>query len=258
MKIVLKWFAFGLIVFLVALIYTIPAHLVFPYLPSSVYIGQIKGTLWNAHAIDFAFNDFSLSEIKWRIQPLYLLTGRIKTSIDFSHSDMSGSGDIIFAKHSLDLEDFHVTGNAAVIDPYINTFGGSINGKFDLSLESLDITQPGPQSALGRLVVSNTQLNSPAEFSLGNIELDLAQQDKSAVAILANSATNTLKLSGSANINPEWRYSSDIHIAPTSSTPEAIRQTLSLLGKTDVKGSVTIKQSGQIPILHWLPFLQDG
>lgn len=258
MKIVLKWFIFGLMVFLIALIYTIPAHLIFPHLPSKVHISRLNGTLWNAHATDFSVNDFFLSRINWRIQPLYLLTGRLKTRVDFSHSDMSGSGDIILGYRSLSLENFSVTGNSSIIDPYINKLGASIDGKFDLSLESLDISHPGPQNAQGRLVVFDTHISSPADLSLGNIELDLEQKGDSVVAKLINSDSNTLKLSGSAKINPQWRYSSDIRISPTRTTQDALRQTLTLLGRVDARGAVTVQHQGKIPLLEWLPHLKEN
>ncbi len=258
MKIILKWSAFGFAAFLAALIYTIPAHLILPYLPSFVHISRLSGTIWNAQATDLVLEDFAFNEVMWRIQPLFLLTGRLKTRVKFDNPDMSGSTDIILGYRSLNLEDLHVTGNTAVIGPYLNTFGASINGKFDLMLESLKATQSGPQQTQGRLIVYNSKLTSPTELSLGDIELNLEQQEDTAVATLKNSATNALKMSGTVKINPEWRYSSGIRIAPTSTTPDAVRQTLTLLGRADARGSVTIKHNGQIPILHWLPYLQDS
>lgn len=257
MKSILKWFTLGLIAFLVGLVYTVPAHLATPYLPAQVRISGIDGTLWNGHVKNLDLEGFKLGELQWHIQPLYLLLGRIKVGTRFHQTGLQGRGDVILGQHTLGFEDLHVVGNVDVVNPYISAYGTVLDGKFEMDFSSLEITQKGLQQSQGKLVLRNTQIVSPAKLTLGEVQIELAQKGETAVASLGNTG-DTLRLSGTASITPVWRYITNLRIAPTSSTPKEIRQTLTLLGRTDSRGAVTLNNNGTIPILGWLPFLQQN
>lgn len=257
MKKIIKWFSLGLIAFLFGLVYTIPAHLATPYLPTQMHISGIGGTLWNGHVKNLELEGFKLGELQWNIQPLYLLLGQIKVDTRFHQPSLQGRGDVILGPHTLGLEDLHVSGDVDVVNPYISAYGTTLDGKFEIDLGSLWITPKGLEQSQGKLVLRNTEIVSPAQLTLGDVQVELVQKGETAMVSFGNTG-DTLRLSGTANITPVWRYITNLRIVPTPSTPEEIRQTLTLLGRTDARGAVTLNNNGTIPILGWLPFLQQN
>jgi general secretion pathway protein N len=255
MKNALKGVALGLIAYLLTLIYTIPAHLITPYLPSDVHLIDAGGTVWNGQAGNLQLKEFDFGEVMWHIQPLYLAIGQARANFSFHQTHLNGQGDVTIRPHSLGLEDLHISGKTDFINPYISAYGASLDGEVKLNISSLWAHQTGPEQADGHLILQNAQLLTPTELALGDIEVKLEQRGETAVATLKNKG-NTLNLSGTANINPGWRYTTNLTIAPTPSTPDNLKQSLTLLGRTDTRGAVALSNSGIIPIFDWLPHLQ--
>ncbi len=255
-KVLLKWLAFFIVAFLFGLIYTIPAHLALPYLPPDVQAGGIEGTVWNGQAQKLKLDNFDFGEVQWRIQPLHLLLGRLQAYVTFKQSNLRGQGDVTVKRGELDLEAFRVTGNTEFLSPYIAAYGASVNGPFELDIDSLQATAIGPQEAQGHLIWQNALLKTPAELALGDIEVELKQQGDIAIATLKGNG-NALNLNGQADLKPGWQYTTNLKFEPTSDTPEQVRQTLALFGRPDARGAVVFSHNGALPITEIVPFLND-
>lgn len=249
-----KWLAFGLIVLVLAVVNTIPAHLLVPYLPPELKTGYVEGTAWRGRAQDVKIRDFDLGEVQWHIQPLYLLLGRLQTFILFNRAMLRGHGDLILKSAEFGVENTNVTGDAQLLSPYIAAYGTSVKGTFKLDFESLRANIEGPQTTQGHLTWQNAQFISPTPLDLGQVDIVFKQQGDVATAKMANDG-NALTLDGQAELKPGWRYSAQLRIAPTASTSEELTSTLNLLGHPDAQGAVTLDHNGTIPISAILPFL---
>ena len=255
-KTLAKWLAFGTVAFILALIYTIPAHLAAPYLPSNVQADGIEGTVWNGQAQNLKLENFDFGEVQWRIKHLHLLLGRLKAFVTFKDSNLQGQGDVIVKLNELDLEDLHVAGNTEFLSPYLADYGASVNGTFALDLDALHATAEGPQEAQGHLVWQDALLTAPAKLPLGEVVVELKQQGDIAIATLKSDGT-ALNLNGQADLQSGWQYTAKLMLEPTSDTPEEVRQTLALFGRPDARGAVTINSGGVLPITEILPLRSD-
>jgi general secretion pathway protein N len=249
-----KWLAFSLIVLVLAVINTIPAHLLVRYLPPELRTGYVEGTAWKGLAQDVKINDFDLGEVQWHIQPLYLLLGRLQTSVLFNGTLLRGHGDLILKPDEFGVGNTAVTGEAQLLTPYIAAYGTSVQGSFKLDFETVRANAEGLQALEGRLAWQNAQFTSPTALDLGQVDIVFKQRGDVATATMTNDG-NTLTLNGQAELKPGWRYSAQLRITPTGSTSEELTNTLNLLGRPDAQGAVMLNHNGSVPISSILPFL---
>ena len=248
MKSLIKGIALGVVAFLVSLVYTAPAHLSTRYLPPSVSFSNLGGTLVNGHAEDVRVNNFDLGQVSWTLKPLSLLLGKLTAQISLDRDTLSGNGAVFLTFSRVGVEDAKFSGDAELLSSYLGTYGVRLNGQFDLELESFTATPEGPGDAQGLLLWRDARLTQPSPLNLGDVQVDLSQQEDTAVGILKNNG-NTLILDGQVEIRPGWQYLARIKIEPTRTTPKDLRQTLRLIGRADSKGAVTLTQNGTLVTL---------
>lgn len=255
-KVPYKWFAFGLVAFAVALIYTVPAHLVPPYLPPNVQAVGVEGTVWRGQAESLTLENFNLGGMQWHIQPFNLLLGRLKAFVSFKQTGLRGQGDVIVKFDGLGFEDVQVTGDSEFLSPYIAAYGASINGPFKLNLNTLHASTEGLSEVRGHLIWQNALLTAPAELPLGDVEIELKQEGDIAIAKLTSNG-EAINLDGQADLKPNWQYTSQLRFEPTVNTPDEVRQTLLIFGRPDARGAVTFSQAGALPVASILPLLNQ-
>ena len=246
-----KWILFGVGAFVVALLYTLPAHIATPHFPDTILATGITGTVWKGHAARMEIEDFNLGEVTWHIKPVHLLIGRLKTEIEFKRSDLQGKGDVVVKMSSLGIENAYLSGDSKFLEAYISPYGTSVSGEFDLTIDSFFASSQGPESAQGQLLWREARFNSPANLALGDVRLDLDHQGTAAIATITNTG-NALSVDGKADLKQNWEYGARIRLSPTPSTPQDIRQTLRLFGRPDSQGGVTLSRSGQLPFASML------
>ena len=245
---VIKGVALGVVAYMVSLVYTAPAHLTMRYLPPFVAVSNLGGTLIKGSAEDLRINGFNLGQVDWTLKPMFLLVGQLRAQISVDREALNGNGAVYMKFGQAGLEEAKFSGSADLLSGYLGTYGVRLNGQFDLDLESLTATPEGPNDARGLLVWRDARLTQPSPLKLGNVRLDLSQQEDAAVGILKNNG-NTLLLDGKVEVKAGWEYLARIKIEPTRATPKDLRQTLKLLGRADSKGAVTLTQNGNLAAL---------
>ena len=83
MKFRIGWLLAALLVFLMLLVIYLPASQVIGRitLPPQIQVYGITGTLWNGKAQQVDFNQLPVSQVRWEINPLPLLWGRLSLEV---------------------------------------------------------------------------------------------------------------------------------------------------------------------------------
>ncbi len=71
----------GVLVFLLAGIYTLPASLLAARLPGTVRMTGVSGTVWNGQATGVTANGLDLGTVNWQGSLLRALTGRLDFAV---------------------------------------------------------------------------------------------------------------------------------------------------------------------------------
>ena len=109
--------AIGVLTLMLGLFILFPARVAYLwFLPAEIAIGGISGTVWRGSADEASVSGIYVRNLKWRIKPLQLLTGKLTYHVvgtppsGFVESDMSAglAGSIILTSltASLPLEMF--------------------------------------------------------------------------------------------------------------------------------------------------------
>lgn len=241
----LKLLALGVVAFIVSLMVTAPAHLAADFLPAGVEAAGLQGTLLHGEARRLRVRGFDLGAVTWDLQPLYLLLGRVQSGVTLAHPDLRGQGTAAVGLGGIQLIDTQLTSNTRLLAPYLSNYGVTADGRFEADIESLRLNDAGPQAANGIVVWREARLESPAQISLGDVNITLSQEDDVAIADIKNTG-NELRAMGEAHVQPEWKYDARLKLEPTSDTPETVRDSLPLLGKPDARGAITLIQQGTL------------
>lgn len=240
-----KLLALGVVAFIASLIGTAPAHLAANFLPSGVQAVGLQGTLLRGEARRLRVRGFNLGAVTWDLQPLYLLLGRVQSGVILEHPNLRGQGQVAVGLGGIRLIDTQLTSNTRLLAPYLSAYGVAVDGRFEADIESLRLSDAGPQAADGIIIWREARLESPAQLSLGDVNVTLSQDGDTAIADVKNTG-NELRVMGEARLQQEWQYDARVKLEPTPDTPESVRDTLPLLGKPDARGAVTLAQQGTL------------
>jgi general secretion pathway protein N len=240
-----KLLALGVVAFIVSLVITAPAHLAGRFLPPGIKASGLEGSLLRGQAGQLQVHGLDLGTVAWDVQPLALLSGRVQADVTLEHPDRRGRGVIGVGFGGVHMIDTQLTSNTQILAPYLANYGAAINGRFEANIDELQFNEAGPQAADGLLLWQDARLESPAQLSLGNVNVTLSQDGDMAVADLKNTG-NELRVTGEARVQPGWKYDARLRIEPTPATPQAVRDTLPLLGQPDARGAITLTQQGTL------------
>lgn len=240
-----KLITLGAFAFVISLVISAPAHLAIWFLSPAIQPDGLQGTLLHGQARRLQIRNFDLGAVSWNLEPLYLLLGRIQSNVSVSQRDLRGHADVALGFDGFQIADAHLTGDTDLLAPYFANYGVVVSGRFGADIELLKLNEAGPQAAHGAIIWQNARLESPAPISLGEVHVALTQKDETAFANLRNTAEG-LRLSGGAQVRRGWNYIAQLKIAPTAATPQAVRDTLPLLGQPDSNGAITLNQAGKL------------
>lgn len=241
----LKLLALGIVAFILSLIATVPAQIAGRYLPANVQASGLQGTLWRGQASRLRVRGFDLGEVTWDAHPLALLVGRLQSEIGINRPDMQGQGTVGLSFHTLRLMDTKLVGRAEILTPYLSNYGVNTEGRFEADIQNLQFDEGGPQAADGVIVWSDAHLLEPTDLELGDVTTTLKQDGDAATADLKNSG-DALRLTGDARLQQGWKYDARLHVEPTPTTPQEVRETLPMLARPGAQGDITLNQQGTL------------
>jgi len=246
--------AFLVLVILIAV--QIPANLIFSQLSKQPQFNQmlsfssVDGTLWKGRLSDVMVqhgaNRLALGRVEWRINPLFMLAGKVKLHLKAQKDSQTIEADI-----AIGLTKTLMINNALIQVPVglVTQFypvPGIIEGQIEAVIKELDVDMQGLRAVNAKiqLVDINYTLSQPVE--LGNYQIDITMQKELVKANLADTVA-TVGVTGFATFAPKTRlYDIDVKLLPKPTANPLIEQTLSqFLSKTS-DGGYKITQSAQL------------
>lgn len=248
----LRYIVFGVSFYLVFLIATFPANIVYAYWKE--YLGQdvrvdvigINGSIWSGKASSATIAAQKLQPVSWSVQPLNILLGQFALNWEFSVVDGYGKGQ---AGYSL-IDGFFVKELDAwlpvnSIAPMINAAALNPAGKISIKMDKLYSDGKTITNASGNLEWHDAEISLFKKMALGNYHLDVVQEDD---LISGNIKDNggPIELSGEFSLTPEGEYQMDGLLSLRDTERKDLRQALSSVGKPNREGKIVLKQKGNL------------
>lgn len=233
----------GFLAALVALVVLFPARVAYKLAsPPHVSMAGFSGTVWNGGAREFSTNGIYFRDIKWRMRPLSLITG--KAVFEVSGAAASGILDSVIAVSlggEVSLRDLTASLPLAVFEKSAGVPG--LRGDASLQFERLDLVKGRATALVGSLDVANLVVPMLGRGSLGGYRAEFFTQSNGIVASVEDT-DGVVDLAGSLQINPDKTYVFRGQVVPKASTPESLRQQIKYLPQTDRPGQHELSLEG--------------
>jgi general secretion pathway protein N len=235
----------GLLTFVVGFVAVFPARVAYHWFaPPAVQLSGLQGSIWSGSAAEASAAGLYLRDLRWRLRPLRLFTGKLAATLEASPSSgfleadvAAGLGGIISLSNvngSLPLSDFASVARVP-----------GLAGNASVQFEELRIRDGLPVAATGTLAVANLVAPMVDPGSIGGYRAEFFTDDNAVIASVED-VNGAFDLAGSLTISADRNYQFLGKVAATDSTSEKLRGQLRFLGTPNERGQHDIRLEGQL------------
>lgn len=237
--------AAGAAIFLAGLVVLFPARVAYQWFaPDAVRLAGISGTVWSGFAAEGTLGDLYAGDLRWRIRPLALITGKLGYAVMAEPAGGSFASDVAIAPggsvHFSDLDarlPLAALSNAAVL--------AGVEGRVALQFGSLVLNDRYPVRAAGAANVGGLVLSALSASPLGDYRAEFETVDD-VVTGRFEDVSGVLDLSGTIELRPDRSYSLSGRVRATPAAPQGVVQQLRFLGSADADGMRSFRFEGRL------------
>ena len=235
----------GLLTFVVAFIVMFPARVAYNwFVPPEVRFSGVEGSIWSGSAAEASVAGLYLRDLRWRLRPLFLATGKLAASVEASPSSgfleadvalgFGGSVTLADVNGSLPLQAFATIARVP-----------GLAGNASIQFRELRIEDGLPVAADGTLAVDNLVAPMVDASPIGGYRAEFFTEDGGVLASIED-VNGVFDLAGSLTISADRNYQFIGKVAATDNTSEKLRRQLRFLGSPNDRGQHEIRLEGQL------------
>lgn len=130
------WIAAGAAAFLCVLIVRLPASWAGGVLPQGLTCRRLGGTLWRGTCLDLQVARTPIGDVRWRVHPLHLLTGRLSLSVSLTRAQGRARARLLIALSGA-ITARHVTATFSLNRAIFGPLPAGLNGRLAAHLALL-------------------------------------------------------------------------------------------------------------------------
>jgi general secretion pathway protein N len=243
----LRWFLYisiGLIIYLVFLIFTLPAHLALNWAPMPVDI-QIRrpvGTLWQGSLEQLKFGDVTLNQVDWDLAFWPLLTGKVSVDARFgtmTGSTLTGQGKLGYAWGKSSAEGLVVELPAQQVMKLLDmNLPLSAHGDVRVVIDNFFQGSPWCQILAGRVDWSGAGVSGPLlpePLELGVLS-GMLSCEQGGLVLSVDDSNSPLGLKGTLSLLERGRYQINTLLRPDAELPDPVRDGIILFSRQTSEG----------------------
>ena len=236
----------GLVTFIAGLVILFPARVAIDMVSvPGVSLAGIDGSVWRGSARDVNVGGVYLRDLKWRIRPWRLLTGKLALSLSASPTGGFIETDLL-ARPSGTIEVRNLTfsiplGLLSSVTG-IPGLGGIANGRFDQIVVDAGL----PIAADGTVEVADLLLPMVSRSPIGGYRAELFSTEGGGLAGSVEDTNGIIDLAGSVELSATRSYTFIGQVAPKPETPDNLRQQMRFLGSANERGQYQLRLEGQL------------
>ena len=244
-----KWLtAYGVILYLLFLIISLPANFVWSLAPQqikrSVIVSNLQSSAWSGSADSIIVNGFELGKANWNFNPLLLFIGKLGGHITIRNAmGQAQSGFAIQRDELIELSNLTGELNAAMLDPAFRPF--TFAGVIESDLTTFELQRKARLIATGTLRWNNASITGVQEVALGNVLLNASPEAKGTRLQVSNEG-GLIAISGDIRVAGNGRYTVNLLLSNRDKRRTDINTILSVLGRADAQGRVRLNQQGML------------
>lgn len=248
----LKLILLSVVVYLGALLVTLPADKVVHFIPENTGIKMtaVSGSLWEGQAALLTYkNQFQLQQLEWKIDWFSLAKLQFKLDLKFHDAirDMSGKGFVLYGFSGFSVENLVVDISAPGLLSYARLpVPVKVGGDLSLVIKNAEQGIPYCRQLDGYIVWRNARINS----DMGNVDLDSAHIDLSCRngQLFADLQQRSQQLTTTASflLKEGANYQLQGLIKAGDTLDPAIKDALSWIGSKNKSGETVLRFNGKL------------
>lgn len=244
-----RYITFGLLLYLFALIMTLPADLFSKQINSinpRIQVTGLDGSLWHGRIKQLSINNKLLDDVEWDFQVLALLLGRIQLSLAYADTENDIQLDVASGiGGNIQLKSINGQLSPSFVQSFTPYPVPSFRGAMIFDDVDIIFKARRPQQAQGQIEWRGATVELGEKIPLGNLLLSLEQTQKGINAVLIEQSG---LLSGKATmlLASDGRYNIEAKFTPTGKGRHLERH-LSLVLRKGPDGSYIRTLKGQLP-----------
>jgi len=245
----------GLGCYLLFLLITLPAGLIWQYAPSKtrqqIQLSGIQGTVWSGSAEQLYYHGQQIGKLHWSMRPWSLLWGNISF-----HARVKGLAGKVEGQFTLisdtELEASNVSADlyAEVFDDYTRKMFPvpiMLRGKVRANIASLQYTRGKTLHLTGSLYWKDASVEGVQSFPLGYVKFN-AKPEKTGSQIKVQNKGGPLEINGNLILSANGHWNVNLGLLNRDKQRSDIASMLSFIGKPDTTGRYQLKRSGRLPL----------
>ncbi len=229
----------GISCYLMFLIATVPASLLFKFTGSHLQAGAVNGTLWHGKATTMQAGILNLGDAEWSLHLWPLFIGHVVADVKLvqpkgfaqSKVNVSFGGRIKLNNISASLPFESILGKGGL--------PGGWTGMAQIKMEELLFKNNWPSVAKGTIDAIDVIGPASTPSNLGNFRITFpaaGSTSSSLVGELQDLDGAALAVNGKLILNADRSYQMDVMVAARPNTPDSIAQGIQYLGEPDAQG----------------------
>ncbi|HVY23829.1 MAG TPA: type II secretion system protein N [Steroidobacteraceae bacterium] len=228
----------GICAYLLFLIATIPATMLFRFIRHQVQAGAVSGTLWHGKAGTLQAGVLNLGDAEWNLHVLPLFTGHVVADVKltqpkgFAQSRVSVSfgGRIKLTRMSAALPFASIMGSGGL--------PGGWMGTAQIRMDELVLKNNWPVAAQGTVDAIDVTGPASGPTDIGNYRITFASGNGSSplTGEIQDMDGAAISVRGKLVLNANRSYQLDTRVAARDNTPDAIADGMKYLGDPDAEG----------------------
>jgi general secretion pathway protein N len=235
----------GLLTFVLAFITMFPARAAYNWFaPEAVRLSGLEGSVWSGSAAEASVAGLYFRDLRWRMRPLLLFTGKVATSIEASPSSGFLEADVALGFGG-DVTLTNVNGSLPLSAFATIARVPGLAGTTSIQFVELRIRDGLPVAADGTLSVANLVAPMVDAAPIGGYRAEFFTEDNAVVASVED-VNGVFDLAGSLTISADRNYQFLGKVAATDNTSDKLRRQLRFLGSPNDRGQHDIRLEGQL------------
>jgi general secretion pathway protein N len=152
-----SWLALGVGAYLAFAVSSFPAATAVRWLlPPQVAVSGVRGTVWSGSAASATLDGLPVSDLRWRVRPWTLLTGRVGANVEARLVDGFVNTNVTVSKARVQLSDLRGGTSLAALGLVPSLRG--VRGQASVALSELDLENGWPARVVGDLKLAGLEI----------------------------------------------------------------------------------------------------
>ena len=241
-----KFIILGIGVFIVSLIFYVPAGIVAKVLPANISAQQLDGNIWQGSAASLSINDVSLGLVSWQIKPACLLIFKLCAQVKQRNQSISAS-TLLKVRNTVELHHLKAEGNAEILNPLLEQYGVTPSGDFSIDMLKIAFHNGQLKMMEGKLYLSSLALNGLLRIFIGDADAVFKPSGNHTQITISNQKGH-IDVSANVALEADLSYRLEMNISKNTLSSDAIINGMQYIGESLPDGSRQLQQSGKLAI----------